>query len=107
MTSEIREQFAQINQACIQAYPKLSEAPETGMEGSFSPEVEEEANMYFQKIYLGQLSIEEVVVLLQRFKNSTNQRYEAMTKQTNNKNEEQLMLMAFVVLSGSRRSLLA
>jgi len=106
MTSEIREQFAQINQACIQAYPKLSEAPETGMEGSFSPEVEEEANMYFQKIYLGQLSIEEVVVLLQRFKNSTNQRYEAMTKQTNNENE-QLMLMAFVVLSGSRRSLLA
>ena len=105
MTQEDRDLYSQVHQACIQAHPKLSESPEASLD-PFSPEVEEEANMYFQKIYGGQLSIEEVVVLLQRFKNSTNQRYEAMTKQTNNENE-QLMLMAFVVLSGSRRSLLA
>ena len=41
---------------------------------SFPADVEEEANTYFQKIYTNQLSIEDTVALLLRFKNSANQR---------------------------------
>ena len=41
---------------------------------SFPADVEEEANTYFQKIYTNQLSIEDTVALLLRFKNSANAR---------------------------------
>ena len=74
MAPEDREQYHQVHQACVQVHPKLADASEASIEGSFSPEVEEEANLYFQKIYLGQLSIDEVVNMLHKFKNSTNQR---------------------------------
>lgn len=40
----------------------------------FPQEIEEEANSYFQRIYTGQLSIEEVVTLLKGFKSSKNPR---------------------------------
>ena len=40
----------------------------------FPHEIEEEANSYFQRIYTGQLSIEEVVTLLKGFKSSKNSR---------------------------------
>jgi CCR4-NOT transcription complex subunit 1 len=40
----------------------------------FPPEVEEFANNYFQKIYTGQMSIEEIVALLKRFKASKDMR---------------------------------
>lgn len=40
----------------------------------FPHEIEEEANSYFQRIYTGQLSIEEVVTLLKGFKSSKNLR---------------------------------
>jgi len=74
MSAEQRDQFNQIHQACIQAHPKLAETPESSIAGSFSPDVEEDANIYFQKIYTNQLTIEQIVNLLQQFKNSTNQK---------------------------------
>jgi hypothetical protein len=40
----------------------------------FPPEVEELANAYFQKIYTGQISIEEIVTLLTKFKNAKEKR---------------------------------
>ena len=40
----------------------------------FPPEIEEEANSYFQRIYTGQLSIDEVIALLKSFKSSKNSR---------------------------------
>lgn len=40
----------------------------------FPHEIEEEANSYFQRIYTGQLSIDEVVTLLKSFKSSKNPR---------------------------------
>lgn len=40
----------------------------------FPHEIEEEANSYFQRIYTGQLSIDEVVTLLKSFKSSKNSR---------------------------------
>lgn len=40
----------------------------------FPHDIEEEANSYFQRIYTGQLSIEEVVTLLKGFKSSKNSR---------------------------------
>ncbi len=40
----------------------------------FPPEVEESANAYFQKIYTSQISIEEIVGLLTKFKNSKDKR---------------------------------
>jgi CCR4-NOT transcription complex subunit 1 len=41
---------------------------------SFAPDVEEEANSYFQKIYTLQLTIDATVALLLRFKSSAVQR---------------------------------
>lgn len=40
----------------------------------FPPEIEDAANMYFQKIYTGQLSIADVIALLQGLKNSASAR---------------------------------
>eukprot|EP01114_Cavostelium_apophysatum_P013415 TRINITY_DN3247_c0_g1_i5.p1 TRINITY_DN3247_c0_g1~~TRINITY_DN3247_c0_g1_i5.p1 ORF type:complete len:2234 (+),score=701.16 TRINITY_DN3247_c0_g1_i5:75-6776(+) len=40
----------------------------------FPPEVEELANAYFQKIYTGQITLDEIINLLKRFKNSKDQR---------------------------------
>jgi CCR4-NOT transcription complex subunit 1 len=41
---------------------------------AFPPDIEEEANSYFQKIFMSQQSIEEVINMLKGFKNSTQQR---------------------------------
>lgn len=51
--------------------------PGTAAQGeprAFPPDVEESANYYFQRIYTGQISIDEIVSLLKRFKNSKEQR---------------------------------
>jgi hypothetical protein len=40
----------------------------------FPPEVEDLANAYFQKIYTGQISIEDIVNILKKFKNSKEQK---------------------------------
>lgn len=41
----------------------------------FASDVEEEANGYFQKLYAGQLTVGEVIPMLQRFSSSAVQRY--------------------------------
>jgi len=75
MTPELHEQFRQIQAGYLQSYPKmLGLIAGVDQPASFPPDVEEEANAYFQKIYTNQLSIDDTVALLQKFKNSSNPR---------------------------------
>ena len=71
MSPEIAEFKEKIFAACSQLLPRL-EAPvqeEAVNEGaSFPQEIEEEANAFYEKIYKGELSISQVVDLLQRLK---------------------------------------
>ncbi len=64
--------------ACSQLYPRTegaSVAEENLQDGaSFPPEIEEEANSFYEKIYKGELTIAQVVELLQRLKMSANPR---------------------------------
>jgi CCR4-NOT transcription complex subunit 1 len=46
----------------------------TGGEVSFKPDVEEEANLYYERIYNGELSIESMIELLQRLNSSKDAR---------------------------------
>lgn len=55
------------------ADPSLN-AVARGVGGQASEEVEEEANAYFQKIYTSDISIDEVIFLLKKFKSSTEKR---------------------------------
>ncbi|KAF9585097.1 hypothetical protein BGW38_003916, partial [Lunasporangiospora selenospora] len=70
-----------IHAACLQLYPRLANvipaidlSAAAGAETSFSAEVEETSNDYYKRIYRGDITIPEIVVLLQRFKNSTDAR---------------------------------
>ena len=71
MSAENVEYREKIFSACSQLLPRL-ETPtqeELTNEGvSFPPEIEEEANSFYEKIYKGELSISQVVDLLQRLK---------------------------------------
>jgi len=70
-----------VHAAYLQLYPQLADvtpaidtsAP-AGAETSFSPEVEETTTDYYKRIYRGEITIPEIVDLLQRFKNSADAR---------------------------------
>jgi CCR4-NOT transcription complex subunit 1 len=66
MSPENAEYLKEIVTSCLQAYPRLG--------SSFTPDVEEEANSYYEKIYKGEMSIPQVVELLRRYRDSTIQR---------------------------------
>lgn len=80
MSPENAEQLKEVHSACLQSYPKLmnvrsgGDSNSTGGEVSFSEDVEEEANSYYEQIYRGDISIDYMIELLQRFKNSTEPR---------------------------------
>ncbi|KAG0264770.1 hypothetical protein DFQ27_001042 [Actinomortierella ambigua] len=68
-----------VHNACLQLHPRLATVVPavenaTGAETSFSAEVEAITNDYYRRIYRGELSIPEIVELLQQFKNSANLR---------------------------------
>ncbi|EGF78328.1 hypothetical protein BATDEDRAFT_35788 [Batrachochytrium dendrobatidis JAM81] len=77
MTAENAELLKELLNICLQTYPRLSamidEVPfvETT---SFPADIEAEANSYYEKIYKGELSIGQVVDMLQRLKISNNPR---------------------------------
>ena len=59
----------------LQSYPRLTAVNASSEDGptsqeSFPPDVEEEANSYYEKIYKGETSIEAIVSVLQRLKAS-------------------------------------
>jgi CCR4-NOT transcription complex subunit 1 len=55
--------------AAAQANPRIRNIEQAPTE-SFAADIEEEANSYFQKIYTGQHSIDEIVDMLKRFSKS-------------------------------------
>ena len=69
--------FQEIQGLVMQYVPKIGNVGENsdvlGSDQTFPPEVEEEANAYYEKIYTGDLTILQVIELLQRYKNSKNE----------------------------------
>ncbi|KAI1315509.1 hypothetical protein EDD11_000690 [Mortierella claussenii] len=69
-----------VHSACLQLHPQLAnvtpavEGGAAGTETSFSADVEETTNDYYKRIYRGDISIPEIVDLLQQFKNSSDPR---------------------------------
>jgi CCR4-NOT transcription complex subunit 1 len=65
------EELKRIKDAAVHLNPWLMSAGATSeqsqVETTYGSDVEEEANSYFQRIYIGQLSINNVVDMLQRF----------------------------------------
>ncbi|KAJ3055880.1 hypothetical protein HK097_008877 [Rhizophlyctis rosea] len=81
MSADNSDFLKEIFSTCLQAYPRLTNMTAGGEDGgpngepnSFSEDVEEEANTHYEKMYKGELTINQVVELLQRFKASANQR---------------------------------
>eukprot|EP00850_Spirogloea_muscicola_P015627 SM000121S26024 [mRNA] locus=s121:298001:312953:- [translate_table: standard] len=66
-----------LHTAALRAYPRLQAVgvPEQGVtESPFPLDIENEANSYFQKIYVGQLTIDDVIDMLKQFNVSEAQR---------------------------------
>ena len=63
------QQLKLVQAVAVQAHPELSAViSEAGVMEAFPPDVEEEANATFQRMYGGELSVDDVVGLLQRYK---------------------------------------
>lgn len=66
------DMLTKVQNQCLQTFPKLMNVRtqaipgSTGSEVSFPPDVEEEANLYYERIYNGELSIEAMIELLKR-----------------------------------------
>ncbi|KAJ7514921.1 hypothetical protein O6H91_23G065800 [Diphasiastrum complanatum] len=73
---ELGEEMKRIHAAAIRVNPRLLSigASEQSTSEVFASDVEEEANSYFQRIYGGQLTIENVVDMLEHFNGSRVQR---------------------------------
>jgi CCR4-NOT transcription complex subunit 1 len=67
MSTENSEMLKEVQSICLQAYPKLmnirsqAEPGSTGGEVSFSADVEDEANLYYERIYSGEMSIDKMI----------------------------------------------
>ncbi|KAH6563032.1 hypothetical protein BASA62_008802 [Batrachochytrium salamandrivorans] len=74
MPPESAESLKDLLSICSQAYPRLAtmiEETPFAESSSFPVDIEEEANSYYEKIYKGELSIGQVVDMLQRLKVSS------------------------------------
>ncbi|KAI8146312.1 CCR4-Not complex component, Not1-domain-containing protein [Fennellomyces sp. T-0311] len=73
---ENSELLKEVQAVCLQTYPKLMNLRATSDNGSvageisFKPDVEEEANSYYEQIYSGSMSIEQMVERLKQFSQS-------------------------------------
>ncbi|CAO3593285.1 unnamed protein product [Absidia cylindrospora] len=78
LPQENAEMLKEVQRVCLQTYPKLMNIHtqaahgSTGGEVSFKPEVEEEANSYYERIYSGKMTTEEMVDRLKTFSKSKN-----------------------------------
>ncbi|CAK9208187.1 unnamed protein product [Sphagnum jensenii] len=68
-SQDLAEELKRVKDAAIRVNPRLMSAgaSDQSQAETYSSDVEEEANSYFQRIYIGQLSIDNVVEMLQRF----------------------------------------
>ncbi|KAI7885612.1 Not1-domain-containing protein [Lichtheimia hyalospora FSU 10163] len=82
MVPDNAELLKEVQKTCIHTYPKLldtSRAPDVGgpsgsTEVSFKPDVEEEANAYYERIYSGEISVDDMIERLKMFSQSKNPR---------------------------------
>ncbi|CAG8526473.1 8493_t:CDS:10 [Ambispora leptoticha] len=80
MSVENTELLKEVHNTTLQVYPHMSvgsTAEPTSLTApvpSFSPEVEAEANSYYEKVYRQEISIDEMIKLLSKFKNSPDPR---------------------------------
>ncbi|KAJ3092021.1 hypothetical protein HK102_011503 [Quaeritorhiza haematococci] len=86
MSVENAEYLKDIFNNCVQVYPRLPNVNSTAEDGtptdggSFTTDIEDEANSYYEKIYKREISIPQIVDLLQRFKSSSVQREQDIYK---------------------------
>lgn len=73
---DLAEELKRVYTAAVRVNPRLLSvgAAEQSSSEVFAADIEEEANSYFQKIYVGQLTIDDVVGMLERFNESQVQR---------------------------------
>ncbi|RKP25851.1 CCR4-Not complex component, Not1-domain-containing protein, partial [Syncephalis pseudoplumigaleata] len=77
MSAENASHFKEVRNICLQVHPRLmnvgaaSEELASGSEITFPGDVDEEVNAQYERIYRGDMSIEAVIDLLTRFKNSS------------------------------------
>ncbi|KAI8332994.1 CCR4-Not complex component, Not1-domain-containing protein [Blakeslea trispora] len=70
----------EIHNRCLQTFPKIIDmkaqamSATAGAEVSFKPEIEEEANMYYERIYSGEMSMDAMIELLKRLSASKDAR---------------------------------
>lgn len=80
LTPQSAAALKEVHNVCLQTYPKLMNVRtqatpgSTGAEVSFKPDVEEEANLYYERIYNDELSVENMIDLLKRLSTSQNAR---------------------------------
>ncbi|KAI8341463.1 CCR4-Not complex component, Not1-domain-containing protein [Chlamydoabsidia padenii] len=78
MSHENMAMLKEVSSVCLQTYPKLmnvgtqAEPGSSGGEVSFKPEVEEEANSYYERIYSGEMTVDEMIERLKTFSKSNN-----------------------------------
>ncbi|KAJ1569392.1 hypothetical protein HK405_005645 [Cladochytrium tenue] len=77
LSSENADFLKELMPACFRAYPRLASmlsADEAVQSTTYASEVEDEATSILHKCYEGKLSVPQVVELLQRYRDSPNQR---------------------------------
>lgn len=80
MLPENTELLKEVQTICLQTYPKLmsvrtmSDNAGIGAEVSFKPDIEEEANSYYERIYRGEMTVEQMIDRLKMFKQSKSSR---------------------------------
>lgn len=80
LPKELFERTRNLQTLCLQAYPRLinfgqghdSAIMMNGDSNSFSIEVEKEMKLYYQRMYKKEIEIKDVVLILQKLKNSDN-----------------------------------
>lgn len=69
------EDFKLVREAAMRANPRIMNAATLDQSEAGSEYVDEEANSYFQRIYVGQLTIDDVVDMLKRFNSASSSPY--------------------------------
>ncbi|KAI7872984.1 CCR4-Not complex component, Not1-domain-containing protein [Spinellus fusiger] len=84
MTPENAELLKEVQSVCLQTYPKLmnirtqAEPGSTGAEVSFKPDIEKESNSNYERIYSGELSLEEYIERLKAYNTREQDLYACM-----------------------------
>lgn len=80
MSTENSERLKEIHNIALQVFPNLmnfgasADNEVTKQETSFTADVEEEANSYYERVYRQEITIDDIIKLLQKFKNSQDRR---------------------------------